>query len=605
MASAPANTSDAARFLRAVFVDGVAAGTGGSGESCGGQRVSGRAGPAPPWREACRRLSINWGAWSEVGVAARAGLAGGGGRSRARGHRSGLRPGGAGACAQPGMAQVAVVPVPTGRACCNTASQVPAFLSRLLEDGDVGLRRAGASRAPPTSSSRSAARAAPGERPGIARGSTCSARWRGCSACGAGRSARSPHRLFRPGHGLPDGGRAAQSAAGRPGRPGTRAPRPCSIIPRSRRSRRTWPRSWNCRRHRRCRPARANEPPTSRSPSSACPAAFRAARIPKRSGNCSTQGRDAVREIPPERWDIDAYYDPDPDAPGKMYVRRAGFLSRLDRFDPGFLRHRAARSDQPRPAATPAPRGRLGGAGAAGIGAERSAGGRTGRLHRHLRQRLCRAARRRGAENHRRLPRHRHVAGGGGRAPELRARPAGAERGDRHRVFVVAGRRSVRRAMPAERPVRRGHGRRRQCRSSRPSRLIAGCKARMLVARRPLQDLRRLRRRLRPRRRLRRRRAQAADRRRARRRSHPRRDSRQRGQPGRSQRRPHRAQRRRPASRDCAKRWPTPASSRARVGYVEAHGTGTSLGDPIEVQALAAARSAKAGRRTRRCCSAR
>lgn len=48
-------------------------------------------------------------------------------------------------------------------------------------------------------------------------------------------------------------------------------------------------------------------------------------------------GRDAVTEIPGNRWDVDALYDPDPDAPGKMATRWGGFLDQIDGFDPYFF----------------------------------------------------------------------------------------------------------------------------------------------------------------------------------------------------------------------------------------------------------------------------
>src|SRR5215472_7888477 len=49
------------------------------------------------------------------------------------------------------------------------------------------------------------------------------------------------------------------------------------------------------------------------------------------------RGGDAVREIPAERWDVDAYYDPDPDARGKMYTRHGTFIPDFDQFSAAFF----------------------------------------------------------------------------------------------------------------------------------------------------------------------------------------------------------------------------------------------------------------------------
>ncbi|MBO0852518.1 MAG: SDR family NAD(P)-dependent oxidoreductase [Nocardia sp.] len=47
---------------------------------------------------------------------------------------------------------------------------------------------------------------------------------------------------------------------------------------------------------------------------------------------------DAVTEIPAERWDVERYYDPDPDASGRMYTRHASFVDEpIGRFDPDFF----------------------------------------------------------------------------------------------------------------------------------------------------------------------------------------------------------------------------------------------------------------------------
>jgi len=48
-------------------------------------------------------------------------------------------------------------------------------------------------------------------------------------------------------------------------------------------------------------------------------------------------GVDPIKEIPSERWDINAYYDPDPEKKDKMYIREAGFIENVDQFDPLFF----------------------------------------------------------------------------------------------------------------------------------------------------------------------------------------------------------------------------------------------------------------------------
>ncbi|MCX5214354.1 SDR family NAD(P)-dependent oxidoreductase [Kitasatospora sp. NBC_00240] len=49
------------------------------------------------------------------------------------------------------------------------------------------------------------------------------------------------------------------------------------------------------------------------------------------------EGRDCVTEVPADRWDHSAYFDPDRNAPGRTYTKWGGFLDRADHFDPLFF----------------------------------------------------------------------------------------------------------------------------------------------------------------------------------------------------------------------------------------------------------------------------
>ena len=46
---------------------------------------------------------------------------------------------------------------------------------------------------------------------------------------------------------------------------------------------------------------------------------------------------DEVGDIPDDRWDLDAFHDDDPEVPGKMYARRGVFLENIDQMDPEFF----------------------------------------------------------------------------------------------------------------------------------------------------------------------------------------------------------------------------------------------------------------------------
>ena len=58
---------------------------------------------------------------------------------------------------------------------------------------------------------------------------------------------------------------------------------------------------------------------------------------PDRLWQLMMDGVDAISDVPPDRWQVEEIYDPDFMAPGKANTRWAGFIDRVDEFDPAFF----------------------------------------------------------------------------------------------------------------------------------------------------------------------------------------------------------------------------------------------------------------------------
>ncbi|MFZ4850519.1 MAG: SDR family NAD(P)-dependent oxidoreductase, partial [Caldilinea sp.] len=64
---------------------------------------------------------------------------------------------------------------------------------------------------------------------------------------------------------------------------------------------------------------------------------FPGAETPEEFWTLLAKGEDQIRPVPPARWRVEQSYDPVPGTPGKSYQRDAALLTQVDSFDPAFF----------------------------------------------------------------------------------------------------------------------------------------------------------------------------------------------------------------------------------------------------------------------------
>lgn len=62
--------------------------------------------------------------------------------------------------------------------------------------------------------------------------------------------------------------------------------------------------------------------------------------------NLLVSSKDAIKEVPAERFPIDEFYDPNPGTPGKLISRRGGFIDHVDKFDAEYFKISAIEAEK-------------------------------------------------------------------------------------------------------------------------------------------------------------------------------------------------------------------------------------------------------------------